>query len=362
MRVAIDARELTGHPTGVGRYLSELLVEWQAASVDRRHVLQLYAHAPPTLVPAGLTADIRVIAGAGGTRWEQWDFQRALARDRPDVVFAPGYTAPLAAPAPTVVAIHDVSFFAHPEWFAWREGTRRRLLTAWSARRARLVLAPSAFSASEVVRHTAVDPSRIRLVYLGVRPPTQPVVAGRAPLVLFVGSLFQRRRVDVLIDAFARVVAARPDARLEIVGANRTTPPIDFAAAVAAHGLGKSVRLRDWVDDATLDGLYRDAAVFVFLSRYEGFGFTPLEAMTYGAVPVVLDTPVAREIYGDAAWRVAEGPALTADVAAAIGALLDDAAARARYRAAAAPVLASYQWAGAAQRVLACLEEAAGAR
>lgn len=361
MRVAIDARELAGHPTGVGRYLSELLREWQAAGVDRRHTLRLYAHTTPTLVPPSLEATVHVVPGQGGTQWEQWDFQRALGRDRPDVLFAPGYTAPLAAPAPTVVAIHDVSFFAHPEWFAWREGTRRRLVTAWSARRARLVLAPSAFSGAEIVRHTAVDPARVRVVYLGVRPPAVPPAGPRAPMVLFVGSLFQRRRLDVLIDAFARVAATHPEARLEIVGANRTTPRVDFAAALAARGLGDRARLRDWVDDATLDRLYRDAAVFVFLSRYEGFGFTPLEAMTNGAVPIVLDTAVAREIYGAAAWRVPDGPALTADVATAMAALLDDAATHARYRAEAPPVLASYQWAETARRVLGCLEEAAGA-
>lgn len=361
MRIAIDARELTGHPTGVGRYLSELLREWQAAGADRRHTLRLYATAAPTLVPAGLEADVRVVAGQGGTRWEQWDFQRALGRDRPDVVFAPGYTAPLAAPAPTVVAIHDVSFFAHPEWFAWREGTRRRLLTAWSARRARLVLAPSAFSAAEIVRHTAVEPSRVRLVPLGVRPPATPPADARRPLVLFVGSLFQRRRIDVLIEAFARIAGTHPEARLEIVGANRTTPRVDFAAALAAHGLGDRAQLRDWVDDGTLDRLYREAAVFVFLSRYEGFGFTPLEAMAHGAVPIVLDTAVAREIYGAAAWRVPDGPGLAADVARAMASLLDDAAVHARYRAEAAPLLAGYQWAETARRVLGCLEEAAGA-
>ena len=361
MRIAIDARELTGHPTGVGRYLSELLREWRDAGVDRRHALQLYAHTTPTLVPPGLEAAVRVVPGQGGTRWEQWDFQRALGRDRPDVVFAPGYTAPLAAPAPTVVAIHDVSFFAHPEWFAWREGTRRRLVTAWSARRARLVLAPSAFSGAEIVRHTAVDTARVRVIYLGVRTPARPAAGTRAPLVLFVGSLFQRRRLDVLIDAFARVAATHPGARLEIVGANRTTPRVDFAAALAARGLGERARLRDWVDDATLDRLYREAAVFVFLSRYEGFGFTPLEAMAHGAVPIVLDTAVAREIYGAAAWRVPDGPALAHDVAAAMTALLDDTALHARYQADAGPVLASYEWADTARRVLGCLEEAAGA-
>lgn len=361
MRIAIDARELAGHATGVGRYLSELLTAWRDGGIDRRHTLHLVAAATPTLVPSGLQAEIEVIPGSSGTRWEQWDYQRALTRLRPDVVFAPGYTAPLAAPAPTVVAIHDVSFFAHPEWYSWREGTRRRLITAWSARRARLVLAPSAFSAAEIVRHTAVDTARVRVVYLGVRDAIAPPTAERAPVVLFVGSLFQRRHIDVLIEAFARVAASHPTARLEIVGANRTSPPLDFAALITARGLDGRARLRHWVDDETLWALYDQAAIFVFLSRYEGFGFTPLEAMAHGVVPVVLDTAVSREIYGEAAWRVPEGPALVSDVATAMASLLDDAATRALFTAAAAPVLASYRWTDTARRVLACLEEAAGA-
>jgi glycosyltransferase involved in cell wall biosynthesis len=361
MRIAVDARELAGQTTGVARYLQELLAEW-AATLAPRHELVLYAHRPLPPETGASAAAVRVVPGAGGTRWEQWDFARALGRDRPDVVFAPGYTAPLTAPAPTVVAVHDVSYFAHPEWYSWREGTRRRMLTVWTARRAALVLTPSAFSAGEVVRHTAVDAARVRLIPLGVRRPADPVPERRAPLVLFVGSLFQRRRVDVLIDAFARVAATHPTARLELVGHNRTVPRIDVAAAIAAHGLASRIRLRDWVDDAAIEALYREAAVFVFLSRYEGFGFTPLEAMARGAVPIVLDTPIAREIYGDAAWRVPDRPDLVASVAEAIATLMDDAAVRQRYADAADPVLARYQWPETAAAVLASLEEAAGAR
>ncbi len=361
MRMAIDARELTGHRTGVGRYLSELLTEWRTSGMRERHDVTLYAPAAPSSLPDGWSDAWRVVPGTGGTGWEQWDFQRALAADRPDVLFAPGYTAPLACPAPVALAVHDVSFFAHPEWYSWREGVRRRQITAWSARRAKVVLAPSAFSAKEIVRHIGLDEARIRLVYIAVRPPATPPGPTREPMVLFVGSLFQRRRLDVLIDAFAEVARGRPDARLEIVGENRTTPRLDFAAALTARGLDGRARLRDWVDDATLEGLYHRATVFAFLSRYEGFGFTPLEAMARGAVPVVLDTPVAREIYGAAAVRVADTPTLVADVAAALARLLDDDAERARLRAAAGPVLASYHWADAAARTLAHIEEAAGA-
>ncbi len=363
MHIAVDAREITGHQTGVGRYLSELLTEWHTAGVRQRHTFSLYAHTEPPHVPPGWQGAWRVVPGAGGTRWEQWDLARALGVDRPDVLFAPGYTAPLFCPAPVALAVHDVSFFAHPEWFSRREGLRRRLLTAWSARRARVVIAPSAFSASEVVRHVGLEAGRVRLVYLAVREPAAPPAESREPVVLFVGSLFQRRRVDVLIEAFAEVARTRPHARLEIVGENRTTPRVDFAAAIAARGLHGRARLRSWVDDATLEARYGQASVFAFLSQYEGFGLTPLEAMARGAVPVVLDTPVAREIYGEAAVRVPDTPtaALVADVATALGALLDDAGARIRLRGAAKPVLASYRWADAAARTLALLEEAAGA-
>ena len=114
--------------------------------------------------------------------------------------------------------------------------------------------------------------------------------------MLFVGSLFQRRRIDVLIDAFARVAAANPDAHLDIVGENRTVPRVDYTTQVGALGLGGRISVRHWVDDETLATLYAQATAFAFLSEYEGFGFTPLEALAHGAVPVVLDTAVAREM------------------------------------------------------------------
>ena len=119
MRIAVDARELHGRPTGVGRYLGELLAEWGQAAEARRHSWTLYAHARPA-IGAPWSESVRVVDGSGGTAWEQWHLSRALSKDRPDVLFAPGYTAPLTAPAPTVLTVHDVSFFAHPEWFSFR--------------------------------------------------------------------------------------------------------------------------------------------------------------------------------------------------------------------------------------------------
>ena len=138
----------------------------------------------------------------------------------------------------------------------------------------------------------------------GARAPQRAV---REPVVLFVGSLFNRRRLPDLIAAFARATQDLPQARLVIVGGDRTWPPQDLAAVAAAHGVQAKTEFRRYAAEPELVELYGRASVFAFLSEYEGFGMTPLEALSADVPPVVLDTAVAREVYGDAAVFVSRG-------------------------------------------------------
>jgi glycosyltransferase involved in cell wall biosynthesis len=279
---------------------------------------------------------------------------------KPDVFFAPGYTAPLTVAAPLVLTIHDLSFFAHPEWFSFREGARRRLLTAWSARRAKRVITDSAFSKAEIAQYIGVK--NVRVIPLGIdRPNDRPNDRLNDRLVLFVGSLFQRRRVNRLIHAFDLVADRVKDAQLEIVGENRTQPPVDFEAIRRGCKHPDRISIRSYVDDAVLASLYGRASVFAFLSEYEGFGLTPLEALAAGVPPLVLDTPVARETCGAAARYVA--PSASDDqIAAALADLLTNRSAREDILRHQGAVLARYDWNRAAAATLSVLEEAAGGR
>lgn len=354
MRIAIDARELTGRPTGVGRYLRELLLAWGRSPAARAHQFVLISTQPvdPPSAEHALTCDT-IVEGGQGTVWEQTMLPRLIRESRADVFFAPGYTAPLLCPAPSVLAVHDVSFAAHPEWFSWREGTRRRLLTRWSARRAARVLTISSFSKREIVRHLGVAPENVEVTYLGVTgfgPTRSAEPEARSQMVLYVGSIFERRHIPELIAGFAVMAPRVPGARLEIVGDNRTQPPVDIAALAASAGVGSQVRARDYVSDAELAALYANASAFAFLSGYEGFGLTPLEALAAGAPPVVLDTDVGREIYGEGAIYVASpNPSL---IATALEAAIVDSVDRRRVLAAAPQVLSRYSWDDCAHRTL----------
>jgi alpha-1,3-rhamnosyl/mannosyltransferase len=220
-----------------------------------------------------------------------------------------------------------------------------------SAHRAARVVTISAFSKQEIVTHLGVDPDKIDVIYPGVPQPSEmPLHRAGVPSVLFVGTVFTRRHVPELIEGFARIAERRSDVRLEIVGHNRTAPRVNLEQLALASGAGDQIHVRSYVTDSDLAALYGSARAFAFLSEYEGFGFTPLEALAAGVPVVVLDTPVAREIYGSAAIFVARPePAL---IHAALERALFDEIERARALESARLVLARYSWLESARRTL----------
>jgi glycosyltransferase involved in cell wall biosynthesis len=360
MRIGIDARELCGRSTGVGRYLGGLLREWAADTGARAHEFVLYAPAPIALQLDARRFPTRTVPGSGGTWWEQVQIPRAAASDHLDVWFAPAYTAPLRLSAPIVVAIHDLSFVAHPEWFRAREGARRRWLTSQSANRAASVITISEFSRRELMDRLDVPAAKIRVIPPGIEAAFSPQPSALSPSrVLFVGSVFNRRHVTDLIRAFAPIARSHPGASLDIVGDDRSYPREDLRQTISAEQIGDQVRWHSYVTDEQLAVLYGEARAFAFLSEYEGLGLTPLEALAAGVPPVLLDTPVARESCGDAAVYVPCGdlPATTR----ALESLLFDDAERRRILGAAPRELAKFSWPRAAQETLAALEGACGA-
>jgi glycosyltransferase involved in cell wall biosynthesis len=123
------------------------------------------------------------------------------------------------------------------------------------------------------------------------------------PYIMYAGGLDFRKNIPVLVDAFAEL--AKTDAEHDLLlvgetGANRRYYP-DIDGLVAKQGLGDRVKRLSGVTDEELAVLYAHADVFVFPSRFEGFGLPPLEAMACGAPVICSNATSLPEVVGDAA-------------------------------------------------------------
>jgi glycosyltransferase involved in cell wall biosynthesis len=361
LHIGIDARELAGTPTGVGRYLAGVLHEWSRQQLPHR--LTFFLHREPPEWLERLTLNGRVVIephDTGGTMWEQWRLPSLAARAGTDVLLCPAYTVPLRLRCPSVVVIHDVSFFAQPGGFSLREGLRRRWLTELSAKRAAAIVTVSGFSADEIHRHLGIPREGIVLAPQGA-PGWRGGLPGeeRAPIILYVGTVFNRRHIPDLLRAMTYVRKFEADARLIVVGANRTQPYVDLIGLAKSLELGDAFTWKEYVSDAELHELYATARVFAFLSDYEGYAMTPMEAASHGVPSVLLDTAVAREVYGDAAVSV---PLDTAAIGSALRTLLTDQQAHARLVALGRARLDAFTWTRTADVLRETLERAAGVR
>ena len=365
--VGVDARELSGRPTGTGRYLRSLLRHWRDGG-DR---LVLYFDGPPPDDPVLRHPALRPRAvGSGGSRglvWQQRMLPRVAAADGLDVFFAPAYTCPWRLPVPRVTTIHDLSFFAHPQDFTLRDAFRRRLTVAVSARVSARILVCADFTVREVARLFPDLAPRVRAIPHGpdedlAPPPARDAARARlavgGPLVLSVGAILNRRCAPELVRATARLRPAHPSITLDLAGENRTAPRLDLAGMASELGLSSNVRLSGFVDEPGLADRYAAADVFVSLSEYEGFGLPALEAAARGVPLVVSRDPSLGEIFAGAALLV--DPHDESAIATAIHRVLGDASLASRLREAGLALAGRHSWARTAELTRQALAEAAG--
>jgi putative peptidoglycan lipid II flippase len=342
LRVAIDAT-YAATLNGTGRYLSSLIRELR----ERPDVEVLAFRAPRVeWLPRPLR---RPINGLLHLLWLQIVFPIWAWRQQVDIIHV-SMTAPLAAPCPVVVTIHDGLDF-HREWrpsMLWSSYVRS--FGVWAARRAAVVVTVSHSAALEVGRLFKIPPERLRPIWNGSDIASltsdEPAERPNAPYLLMVGAVGRRKNVTAAVGAVERLRSGGHDIELVIVG------QVPNALKDGRRWLRSVTK----VSDASLAWWYRNAAALIHPSRHEGFGLPVLEALSLGVPVVASDIPALREVGGDAA-RYAS-PDHPEEFSAAVEFILADPAAE-RWRIAAASQAArSFTWERAAESVCAVYREA----
>jgi len=151
----------------------------------------------------------------------------------------------------------------------------------------------------DLLARLGADPGRVsvlpNVVDLSGYAAAAPPVAGRHPLVLFIGQLVPRKGFDLLARAMPLVLRDAPEARFVLVSHNRSGEA-ELRRLVEAGGAGHAVELRGRVSEDEKLALLREAAVVAAPSRYEGFGIPLIEALAAGAPVVTTDVTAGNEV------------------------------------------------------------------
>jgi glycosyltransferase involved in cell wall biosynthesis len=210
----------------------------------------------------------------------------------------------------------DVQHHDLPDMFTRAERIYRSVSYDRAAQRADAVLTISEFCKARIVHHLGIDPVRVHVAHLGVRTEEfAPQSGPRQPLLLYPAKGWPHKNHRTLLVAFRMLRARHPMLELVLTGATRDELPPDLPSGVQVRGL---------VRRAELVELYRQAAVMVFPSRYEGFGLPVVEAMASGCPVAAARSGSLPEVVGDAGVLFdADDPA---DVVRAVDEALDTAA------------------------------------
>lgn len=209
----------------------------------------------------------------------------------------------------------EVSRTEWPEWVAV-EGRPLERLYAWERRLfqgAAHLFTMGGPAARSLTGFYGVERSKVTVVGGGASfdELPQPRSERRDPTILFVGSDWRRKGGDVLVEAFGRVRARHPQARLQIIGTRepRPEPGVEVLGFLS--------------DREQLADVYAEASVFCLPSRFEPYGLAAIEAMAH-ELPCVVTPGALGEVVQHGETGLVVLPDDVRGLAEALNRLLDD--------------------------------------
>jgi glycosyltransferase involved in cell wall biosynthesis len=373
LRVLVDATDVPTDRGALGRYVDGLIGALSSAGAD----LSVVCQRADSQRYERLAPGARVVAGpaALGHRsarlaWEQSGLPVVAQQVGADVIHLPYYSMPLRPGRPTVVTVHDVTYFTEPSLYAPGSAMLFKAAIRTAARRATRLIVPSGATRDELVRELGVDASRIDVAHHGVdvrvfrrpSPAEATAVSERLglhgkPYIAFLGSMEPRKNVAALVEGWASAVAGADDPpALVLAGGGNWSEEVD--AAVASVPPHLRLRRPGYLPFGDLPGFLGGALVAAFPSRGEGFGLPVLEAMACGAPVLTTHCTSLPEVGGDAVEYTEPDAAA---IGAALRGLLEDPSRRASLGIAGHARAQQFTWAASAAAHLDSYKRAADA-
>jgi glycosyltransferase involved in cell wall biosynthesis len=313
MRIILDARTITYHFPGIGRYVFNLaqamrpLLHPGEELVLLRDITQSSPWSLDFL--AGEQVQWIDVPLSPFSLQQQWVIPSLLRLLQANLYHSPYYMMPYWPGASTIVTLHDLIPLRYPQYFTPVQRLIFAVTARLAVRTACRVIVVSQATATDLHSFFNLPASRLTIIPEAADPifcpqPVQTIAILRVRLslpeqyVLYFGSNKPHKNLVRLVEAWANL---QPQSvKLIIAGVWDDRYP-QAKIKAAELGLSGSIQFLGPVSEADLPALYSGATAFIFPSEYEGFGLPVLEAMSCGVSVACANTSSLPEVAGNAA-------------------------------------------------------------
>jgi len=242
-----------------------------------------------------------------------------------DLVFSPHFNNLPLKNTPRILTIHDLSFIHHPDFFSKRhkfwhyfQDIKKQINNA------QMIIADSDFTKNDLINTLGISEEKIKRIYPGLSDkfkkisPSEIVLEKykiKKPYLLYLGTIEPRKNVSSVVAAFNILKSGKfkesfKELNLVIAG-QRGWLYEDVIKKINSSEHRKNIILTGKVENEDRVDIYNGAAVFVYPSFFEGFGFPSLEAQACGIPVVASNRTSLGELLGSSAllvdpWRVGD--------------------------------------------------------
>ena len=312
MKILIDLTSLADNFSGIERFAMSMAL-YMIDDTANRYVLVFKNDVHEAFAHVADRENVETVVLKGGNKllFNQLILPLGLYRQKADVYFFPAFPEPvLFWNRHMVTTIHDLG--------CWDCGEAMTTLSKWYFRLSyrksmalcEKLITVSEFSKSRIARLGHVSPERIHVVYNGV---SEQFFSGSAPdenlrqkynlpesYYLCLSTLEPRKNLQLLVKAYEALILEGNDLPSLVLAGRKGWKMDNFLEGVAPQVVDK-LHFTGFVDDDDLPAIYAGAKLFVFPSKYEGFGIPPLEAMAAGCPVLSSDAASLPEVLGEAA-------------------------------------------------------------
>jgi glycosyltransferase involved in cell wall biosynthesis len=367
MLIGIDVRQNVKNKTGIEKY-SSMLIHWlkriDGPNDPEHNNYILYTPKANDLELLELPKNFHLREIPFPRLWSQIRLPLQLWKEKPDLMFVPAHVLPLLPfPGKKVATIHDLAFKYFPESYSDFDRYYLDMSTRYTVKIADKIITISQTTKDDLIKFYGAKEDKIKVIYLGHEAPISKkenfqdvkweVISEKfkidKPFLLYIGRIEKKKNIANLVKSFYEVLATGADLQLVLAGSqNKDYEEVN--ELVARYNLQERVIFTGYVKEEEKDYLLHNAELFIFLSKYEGFGIPMLEAFYAGLPIIASDIPVFQELYSDAAILV--NPNKTDEISLAITKVLKDKRKRERMIEKGKELVAEFTWERCARETL----------